>query len=90
MPNSTTHSAFLRTPAAVQAALPLLDAGGLIRVAVAALWLLVLRVPATLRIWYQRWQQRAHLDELDDRLLRDVGLTRDQVRRECAKWFWQP
>jgi uncharacterized protein YjiS (DUF1127 family) len=28
--------------------------------------------------------------QLDDRMLRDVGLTRLDVDRECAKHFWQP
>ena len=40
--------------------------------------------------WMQRARQRRHLEMLDDRLLQDLGLTRDQVRRECAKPFWLP
>jgi hypothetical protein len=28
--------------------------------------------------------------QLDDRMLRDVGLSRSDVDRECAKHFWQP
>jgi uncharacterized protein YjiS (DUF1127 family) len=28
--------------------------------------------------------------ELDDRMLRDVGLNRSDVDRECTKHFWQP
>jgi uncharacterized protein YjiS (DUF1127 family) len=28
--------------------------------------------------------------ELDDRMLRDVGLSRSDVDRECTKHFWQP
>lgn len=38
---------------------------------------------------YDRYQQRLALAELDDALLRDVGLTRDDVRRECAQPFWR-
>ncbi|RUY13578.1 DUF1127 domain-containing protein [Mesorhizobium sp. M7A.F.Ca.CA.004.12.1.1] len=30
------------------------------------------------------------LAEMDDHQLRDLGLTRQDVRRECAKSFWQP
>lgn len=41
-----------------------------------------------LRTWVQRSRQRRELAELDDRLLRDIGLTRSQARREAAKPFW--
>jgi uncharacterized protein YjiS (DUF1127 family) len=37
-----------------------------------------------------RSRQRRALAELDDRLLRDIGLTRDQARQECANPFWKP
>ncbi len=36
----------------------------------------------------ERYRQRRHLDELDDHQLADVGLTRRDVARECAKPFW--
>ncbi|WP_274423769.1 DUF1127 domain-containing protein [Chelativorans sp. YIM 93263] len=36
----------------------------------------------------ERRRQRLHLSELDDHLLADVGLTPEEVRRECAKPFW--
>ncbi|ESY87874.1 DUF1127 domain-containing protein [Mesorhizobium australicum] len=39
--------------------------------------------------WYDRHSQRRDLSEIDDHLLRDLGLTREDVRRECAKSFWQ-
>lgn len=39
--------------------------------------------------WRQRRRQRHALRELDDRLLRDVGLSRDQARTECRKPFWR-
>ena len=39
--------------------------------------------------WYHRHLQRLDLAEIDDHLLRDLGLTREDVRRECAKSFWQ-
>jgi uncharacterized protein YjiS (DUF1127 family) len=32
---------------------------------------------------------RRALAELDDRLLRDIGLTRDQARHERADPFWK-
>ena len=39
--------------------------------------------------WYDRHLQRLDLAEIDDHLLRDLGLSREDVRRECAKSFWQ-
>ncbi|MER9233753.1 DUF1127 domain-containing protein [Mesorhizobium sp. M0622] len=39
--------------------------------------------------WYDRHLQRLDLAEIDDHLLRDLGLTAEDVRRECAKSFWQ-
>jgi uncharacterized protein YjiS (DUF1127 family) len=29
------------------------------------------------------------LSELDDHLLKDIGLSRQEAVREGAKWFWQ-
>lgn len=46
----------------------------------AAVWLLAI---------YDRYLQRHALAELDDALLRDIGLTPEDVRRECAKPFWR-
>ncbi|CCV10319.1 DUF1127 domain-containing protein [Mesorhizobium sp. STM 4661] len=39
--------------------------------------------------WYDRHLQRLDLAGIDEHLLRDLGLTREDVRRECAKSFWQ-
>lgn len=39
-------------------------------------------------VWQMRRQRKA-LAALDSRLLRDVGLTHDDVRRELKKSFWQ-
>jgi uncharacterized protein YjiS (DUF1127 family) len=41
------------------------------------------------RLSIYRGRQRRALGALDDRLLRDVGLTRAEARRECAKPFWR-
>ena len=39
--------------------------------------------------WRERARGRHLLLQLDDRMLRDVGLSRSDVDRECAKHFWQ-
>ncbi len=38
---------------------------------------------------YDRYLQRRALAELDDRMLRDVGLSRADVEREISKPFWR-
>ncbi len=38
--------------------------------------------------WTGRSAQRRRLRELDDHLLRDMGLTRADVEREASKPFW--
>ena len=49
--------------------------------------------PAALLSRFRAWRERARsrhlLLQLDDRMLRDVGLTRSDADRECAKYFWQ-
>jgi uncharacterized protein YjiS (DUF1127 family) len=44
----------------------------------------------TLGAWRRRRFERQRLTELDDHLLRDIGLTRGEALREVAKPFWQP
>jgi uncharacterized protein YjiS (DUF1127 family) len=44
---------------------------------------------AALRRMHERWNQRKDLRELDDHLLRDIGITREQARREIGKPFWR-
>ncbi len=44
---------------------------------------------ATLGDWLRRSRDRTALKQLDARLLRDVGLTQEQVRREIDKPFWR-
>jgi len=39
--------------------------------------------------WLERARQRRHLGELDDRLLRDIGLSRAEVENELSRPFWQ-
>lgn len=42
-----------------------------------------------LRNWVERRRQRRHLGALDDHLLRDIGITRVQARREARRWFFE-
>jgi uncharacterized protein YjiS (DUF1127 family) len=40
-------------------------------------------------VWIVRRRQRQALAELDEHLLDDVGLSREQARREAARPFWK-
>ncbi len=50
---------------------------------------LVHRLAAWIVLCHERAQQRQALAELDDRMLRDVGLTRAQARFEAEKPCWR-
>lgn len=52
-------------------------------------WRAALRLCACLADWHGRWRERQALQALDDRLLRDLGLTRQDVQRETEKAFWR-
>jgi hypothetical protein len=40
-------------------------------------------------LWLARWRERRALSELNDYLLRDIGLSRADVQAESAKWWWR-
>ena len=44
----------------------------------------------TLRLWVRRSRSRRRLDELNDRELADIGLSRGQAHFESEKPFWLP
>ena len=46
------------------------------------------RWPRVIGAWIERHRQRRALAELDDRLLKDIGITRPEADREIAKPFW--
>ncbi len=43
----------------------------------------------SLVVWQGRAAARIHLADLDDRVLRDMGMTRADARREAAKPLWR-
>lgn len=55
-----------------------------------AQWLrhVAVRLFTTLLEWQERARQRRQLPQLDDRMLRDIGLSRADVSREAGKPFW--
>ncbi len=46
-------------------------------------------VPETLVIWQERSETRAALYDLDDRLLRDMGIDRAAADEESRRPFWK-
>lgn len=46
------------------------------------------RVTHTLATWRRRSRGRAELDRLDERLLKDIAITRECAKKEAAKPFW--
>jgi uncharacterized protein YjiS (DUF1127 family) len=43
----------------------------------------------TVTAWFDRARLRADLPQLDERLLRDIGVTPDWLERESTKPFWE-
>jgi uncharacterized protein YjiS (DUF1127 family) len=46
------------------------------------------RLLAILFAWHERIRQRRQLYALDDRMLKDIGITRVDVECEAGKHFW--
>ena len=44
---------------------------------------------ATLAVWRERSRTRARLADLDDHMLRDIGLDPNLVEHEIRKPFWR-
>ncbi len=47
------------------------------------------RLLRAIPLWYDRIRQRHHLMELDDRMLRDIGISRAEAVAEFDKPFWR-
>jgi uncharacterized protein YjiS (DUF1127 family) len=43
----------------------------------------------TVQLWRARGRQRRALARLDDHLLHDIGCSREEAARECAKPAWR-
>ena len=43
---------------------------------------------SVLALWVERYEQRRHLAEMDDRMLSDIGVSRGDARVEADKVFW--
>lgn len=52
-------------------------------------WRTAWRLAAMLVHWRRLARQRAALADLEDYLLEDIGLTREEARREARRPFWQ-
>jgi uncharacterized protein YjiS (DUF1127 family) len=46
-------------------------------------------VSGLLARWLDASRSRRTLDDLDEHMLRDIGITRDEALREARKFFWQ-
>lgn len=62
---------------------------------IGAVQTLAIRVPSpfgwahVLKRMHDRWQQRQALLDLEDRLLDDIGITREQAEHEARRPFWK-
>jgi uncharacterized protein YjiS (DUF1127 family) len=50
---------------------------------------LIVKATDTVLDWQERARQRHRLGEMDDHLLRDIGLSRADLEHESAKPFWR-
>ncbi len=47
-------------------------------------------IASLLRAWIERSRMRRDLSRMDDRALRDIGVSREDLYREVEKPFWRP
>jgi uncharacterized protein YjiS (DUF1127 family) len=50
----------------------------------------VIRMIDLVILWQERAHSRYRLSQLDDRMLKDIGIDRIEALREAAKPFWRP
>ena len=41
-----------------------------------------------IRRWHDLARQRRHLANVDERTLRDIGISHIEARQEARRWFW--
>lgn len=54
-----------------------------------SLFISLLRINNQLELWLERSRQRRQLLELDEHLLKDIGISRSEAEQEGAKPFWK-
>ncbi len=49
----------------------------------------LVKIVDRLLVWQRRADERVSLGQMDDHMLKDIGLNRSDVMRESAKPFWK-
>ena len=47
------------------------------------------KVPTLLLVWQRRYMERQDMASFNEHMLRDIGLSREDLAREIAKPFWR-
>lgn len=46
------------------------------------------KVGRNIRRWHELSRQRSQLARMDERTLRDLGISHIEARQEARRWFW--
>lgn len=84
--NATTHNALTESHPFSRSAIA---RGGLLSGLTAGRPGLLGRISDTIRLWRLRSRERQAFAQLDQRDLRDIGLSRWEVEQEMVKPFWR-
>lgn len=49
----------------------------------------IIDLSKTLLLWFERYQQRKQLAQLNEHLLKDIGISRSDALQEALKPFWK-
>ncbi len=49
---------------------------------------LMVNLGRRVRRWHELARQRRHLANVDERTLRDIGISHIEARQEARRWFW--
>ena len=47
------------------------------------------KIPTLLLVWQRRYMERQDMASFNEHMLRDIGLSREDLAREIAKPFWR-